>query len=525
MLFTSWQYALLLLVVFMAYWQLPWRGRIWLLLGASYLFYGLWDARFLALLLTSTAIDFFCGLAIAGHRQSLSKVALATTAPLVWLSLYKVAFQKSLPVGTWLLAVAAIFPIFFCGLYTLLWRQPESRQRKSFLLLSILTNLGVLGFFKYFNFAAGSLVALCQQLGWSPGWTLPHIILPVAISFYTFQSIAYSVDIYKGKAQPATDFITFASYLAFFPQLVAGPIERPKDLLPQFEKPAVWNPAHFHRGLRLILIGLFKKVFVADNCAMIANYAFSPQTTLGGHWALLGVVAFAFQIYGDFSGYTDIARGSAELLGIRLSRNFNFPYFAHGPSDFWQRWHITLSSWFRDYVYIPLGGNRCGSVRTYFNLWLTMLLAGLWHGANWTFIVWGAFHGTLLILYRLIPGLNRLAEARSGWRVPVGMGLMFAFTLVGWAIFRCNSLAQFGHWLQAFGHWDRSLAAEWGKSARWVLIHTLPLLLIQLATWKSRDEIENAAWPWPVRGFAYSLMVLAIATSAAGDVGFIYFQF
>ena len=260
---------------------------------------------------------------------------------------------------------------------TLLWRLPWPRaKRRAFAALSILTNLGVLGFFKYFNFFASSLEAVAGRLGWTPDWTLPHIILPVGISFYTFQSISYSVEVFKGKARPAADFVTFAAYLSFFPQLVAGPIERPNDLLPQFETPAAWDPANFHRGLRLILTGLFKKVYVANNCAMIANYAFAPGRVLGAPWALLGALAFAFQIYGDFSGYTDIARGSARLLGIRLNHNFNFPYFAQGPSEFWRRWHITLSSWFRDYVYIPLGGNRRGTGRMYFNLWLTMLLAG-----------------------------------------------------------------------------------------------------------------------------------------------------
>ncbi|HZQ46264.1 MAG TPA: MBOAT family protein, partial [Verrucomicrobiae bacterium] len=246
MSFTSWQYAFLLAAVFLLYWQLPWRGRIWLLLGASYLFYGFWDARFLALLLTSTTVDFFCGLAIAGHRQSLGKVAAIAVAPFAWLGIYTITLQKGVAVDRWILIAAAIFPFFFCALYTLLWRLPEARQRRAFLLLSVLTNFGVLGFFKYFNFFAGSMAALCGRLGWSAGWILPHIILPVGISFYTFQSVSYAVDIFKGKAQPARDFITFAAYLSFFPQLVAGPIERPNDLLPQFEKPAVWDPSNLH---------------------------------------------------------------------------------------------------------------------------------------------------------------------------------------------------------------------------------------------------------------------------------------
>ena len=313
MSFISWSYALLLLVVFIAYWRLPWRGRIWLLLAASYVFYGCWDGRFLALLLTSTTVDFFCGLAIAGERRPVTRVAATATVPFLWLGGYTLFRQQGAVVEHWILAAAAGFPVFFAVLYQWLWRLPTDRQRRAFLLLSILTNLGVLVFFKYFNFFAGSALALAEHLGWSPGWLLPHVILPVGISFYTFQSISYAVDIFKGKAQPARDPVVFAAYLSFFPQLVAGPIERPNDLLPQFHRAAMWDTANFHRGLKLILVGLFKKVFVGDNCALVANYAFAPGVNLDAPWAILGTLAFAFQIYGDFSGYTDIARGSARL--------------------------------------------------------------------------------------------------------------------------------------------------------------------------------------------------------------------
>jgi len=532
MSFTSWQYALFLPAVVLLYWRLALRGRMVLLLVASYIFYGAWDARFLALLLTSTAIDFYCGLAIAGERRSTRKVFAVACLPVAWLAGYPVLQRlvpqlTAAPVDGAILGTAALFPVIFTALYAALWRLPEARQRKSFLLLSILTNLGVLGFFKYFNFFGKSALALCAQFGFDPGWTLPHIILPVAISFYTFQSIAYAVDIYRAKAQPARDVLTFAAYLSFFPQLIAGPIERPNDLLPQFTKAAVWNISDFHRGLRLILIGLFKKIFVGDNCALLANYAFDPKTPLSAPWAILGVVAFAFQIYGDFSGYTDIARGSARLLGIHLNWNFKFPYFARGPSDFWQRWHITLSVWFRDYVYIPLGGNRGGTARTLFNLWITMLLAGLWHGSSWIFVLWGAYHGALLILYRLVPGLNWLAESAEGprWRVPLGMTLMFTFTLVGWAIFRCQNLTQLGAWFAAFASWSGTGAVNWLKPALWLLLHTAPLLLLQWLTWKARDEIELTHIPWAMRGFIYTVLFLGIATSAATDVEFIYFQF
>ena len=527
MSFVSWQYAFFLAAMVGLYWQLPWRGRIVLLLAGSYVFYGTWDARFLALLLASTTIDFFCGLAMVRERPGTLKVFFTASLPAIWLAGYTAVVQKTGAVDGWVMGAAAVFPVFFSALYQGLWRLPEARQRKAFLLLSILSNLGVLGFFKYFNFFAQSALALLDRLGWQPGWTLFHIILPVAVSFYTFQSISYSVDIYRGRSAPARDLLVFGAYLSFFPQLIAGPIERPNDLLPQFEKRLVWNPECFHRGLRLILIGLFKKVFVADNCALLANHAFDPQTPLNAPWALLGVVAFAFQIYGDFSGYTDIARGSARLLGIQLNRNFYFPYFARGPSDFWQRWHVTLSSWFRDYVYIPLGGNRGSAGATLRNLWLTMLLAGLWHGASWTYVLWGAYHGALLVLYRVVPPLNRLerAEDRSAGSVAFSVALMFGFTLVGWVIFRCHDLAQLSGWFAALGRWQAAGAVAWLKPAGWLLVHSLPLLILQAVAWKSRDEVEFAQIPWVARGVVYAVLFLMVTTSFTTEVEFIYFQF
>ncbi len=525
MSFLSWQYALLLATVFLLYWQLRWRWRIGLILAASYLFYSVWDARFLALLLTSTTIDFFSGLGIVGNRQRAWKVALASATPFFWLLGYRTLFPAGTPVTDQILVISLLFLVIFPGVYFGLWRLPAARRPTAFMLLSITTNLGVLGFFKYFNFFSRSLMDLAVRLGLHPSWSLPHILLPVGISFYTFQSISYAVDCHRGRARPSSDFLTFAAYLSFFPQLVAGPIERANDLLPQFEAPAAWDVRGFHRGLKLLLVGAFKKVFVADNCALVANYAFHPQTALNGPWAILGVLAFAFQIYGDFSGYTDIARGSAHLLGVRLNRNFHFPYFAANPSDFWQRWHITLSSWFRDYVYIPLGGNRMGPSRTYFNVWLTMLLAGLWHGANWTYLLWGAYHGTLLIAYRVAAPLRWLGEQKNGAWGWLSIMIMFAFTLLGWAIFRCHDLEQLGGWLRALGRWSVVGTYQWLKPALWCLAHVLPLLLWQMATRPKRDEIENSHWQWPARGLAYLLAFLAVAGSSAGEVPFIYFQF
>lgn len=527
MSFISWQFALFLPLVFALYWQLPHRGRILLLFAASYVFYGWWDARFLALLLISTVTDFFCALAIAGRRQSLARVLGLGCLPLAWLGACELLVPQHGNVTVQTFWAAAAFPLLFAAAYAALWHDVEARRRKAFLLLSLVLNLGLLGFFKYFNFFAGSAARLLESFGIQPGWTLLNIVLPVGISFYTFQTLSYTVDVHRGHTKPTDDFLTYATYLAFFPQLVAGPIERSTDLLPQLQRPAAWGLESFHRGLRLILVGLFKKVFVADNCALLANHAFDPKTALNAPWALLGVVAFAFQIYGDFSGYSDMARGSARLLGIHLTHNFHFPYFARGPSEFWQRWHITLSSWFRDYVYIPLGGNRRGAAATLRNLVLTMGLAGLWHGANWTFVLWGLYHGALLALYRVATPLRRLSEEEqpSILRFWAGVVLMGAFTLIGWVIFRAQSLGQMTAWVRSLGNWSSAGALDWTLPACWLLFHSVPLLLLQWATWKHRDEVETMHWPWAARGVAYALLFLAVATSAVSDQEFIYFQF
>ncbi len=527
MSFISWEFALFLPLVFALYWRLPHRGRILLLFAASYLFYGWWDARFLALLLVSTCTDFFCAQAIAGVRVPLVRVFGTCALPFLWLTLYRIVWPDGAIISHAALLAAALFPLGFTALHAALGERPAATRSRAFLMLSLVINLGLLGFFKYFNFFTDSAAEVLRSVGVEPGWTLMHIILPVGISFYTFQTLSYTVDVYRGRMKPADDFITYATYLAFFPQLVAGPIERSVDLLPQLQKPVVWETPMFHRGLRLILVGLFKKVFVADNCALLAGHAFNPETQLNGPWALLGVVAFAFQIYGDFSGYSDIARGSARVLGIHLSHNFHFPYFARGPSDFWQRWHITLSSWFRDYVYIPLGGNRGGTASTLRNLVLTMGLAGLWHGASWTFVIWGLYHGALLVLYRVVAPLRHLEQPGDGGRMKatLAMGLMFAFTLVGWAIFSSTSLAHLGGWFAALMSWSPAAVQEVALPSCWLLLHAAPLLLLQWATWQSRDEVEMAHWHWAARGVVYGLLFLTVATSSVQDVVFIYFQF
>lgn len=525
MSFISWQYLLFLPLIFILYWVLSGRQRLLLLLAASYVFYGCWDVRFLALVLATTGIDFLCGLSIDGKRTPAFQALLLSLAPAAWTG-FCYTFLPSSDISLGLLGLAAGLGLLFFAAHEALWAWGGEHRRRYFLLLSICFCLTILGFFKYFGFFVESARTLLTAAGLETGPVLLKIILPVGISFYTFQSLGYVFDVYRRVAPACGDFVTFAVFDAFFPQMVAGPIERGHQLIPQLAAERAFQPDYLQDGLSLILVGFFKKVFVADNCAVLANYAFDPATHLNGYWAVLGVVAFAFQIYGDFSGYTDLARGSAKLLGIDLVENFRFPYLAQNPSDFWSRWHISLSNWFRDYLYIPLGGNRGGRWQTLRNLGATMLLAGLWHGASWIFVLWGAYYGALLIAYRF-PPLNLLAgkHDRFSWRSLIALPLMWVFILVGWAIFRSADLHQLWAWFAALGHWQPSIALPWKSSLGWLLIHTLPLILLQLLTLKYRHESGLRAWPWPVKGLVYVLLVLLVVSSSEQDREFIYFQF
>ena len=322
----------------------------------------------------------------------------------------------------------------------------EMQARKSlFLGLSIAANLGTLGFFKYFNFFAENLQVLIGQFGGNANFTLLKIILPVGLSFYTFQTMSYTIDSYRGLLQPTRRILSLAAFIAFFPQLVAGPIERAKHLLPQFEKPRTLSSENFKSGALLFLLGLYKKMVIADNLAPIADKVFDNIKSASPSETTIAILAFMFQIYCDFSAYSDMARGSARILGFDLSLNFNLPYFSRSPSEFWTRWHISLSSWLRDYLYIPLGGNKNGTLKTYRNLIVTMLLGGLWHGASWTFVAWGSFHGILLVFYRFTK-LDRVIAAApknsaKGITVNIlAMVAMFSFTAIGWVLFRSRTM-------------------------------------------------------------------------------------
>ena len=526
MSFISWQYFIFLPIIILWYWLLPPRRRLLLLLAASYFFYACWDVRFLALVLATTVIDYTCGLSIAGRpRRPLAVLGLALL-PAVWLLGCRVALPAA-GISPALLLISAVMGLGFFAAHAAAGLLAAGQRPRYYLILSVVFCLAILGFFKYCNFFVDSFKSLMGTVGLKADWTMLKIILPVGISFYTFQSLGYVIDVYRGHGPACDDFLTFATFDAFFPQMVSGPIERGQNLIPQLENTPGFRDAHLQDGLRLMLVGFFKKVFVADNCAILANYAFDAQTALNGYWAVLGVVAFAFQIYADFSGYTDIARGSARLMGINLMENFRFPYFSRTPSEFWSRWHISLSTWFRDYLYIPLGGNRGSRWDTLRNLAVVMVLAGLWHGASWVFVLWGAYHGALLILYRLVPPFNRL-PAKEGpwtWQGILAVPLMLLLTLVGWAIFRSPSVAHLGAWFGALGHWDAALGLPWKSAALWLLIHIIPLLLLQILTWKYRDEASLAQVPWPARGLVYAVMLLLIVSSGEQDQEFLYFQF
>jgi alginate O-acetyltransferase complex protein AlgI len=393
--------------------------------------------------------------------------------------------------------------------------------------LSMAINLGVLGYFKYYNFFAETLHAVLVRAGLSIPLRQLEIVLPIGISFYTFQSMSYVIDVYRREIKPTRNLFQFALFVSFFPHLVAGPIMRAATLLPQVAARRRFSLPRFYEGAYLIFWGLVEKVVVADNLAVVVNDLFGRWSTLDGGLALLAIYAFAFQILCDFSGYTNMARGVAKCLGFELPLNFNLPYFAISPSEFWNRWHISLSRWLRDYLYIPLGGNRCGRARTYRNLLLTMILGGLWHGAQWTFVIWGLYHGLLLVLHRLArPWLERIKPRdtidRACW---TGLRIAITFHLVcfGWLIFRAGSLEQVAGMLAAIV-WRPSIPAATYLVP--VVLTILPLWLVQLFQYAADDLDAIGRTPWYVRGVFYAACFYAIVlVGQFGGQQFIYFQF
>jgi len=447
-----------------------WQNRFLLL--ASYVFYGWWDWRFCGLMLLSSVVDYACALLVDRKRN----------------------------------------PGVSAG------------RRKLVLVASIATNLVILGFFKYFGFFADSLASLAAQVGIQihlPAW---EIILPVGISFYTFQTMSYTIDVYRGDLRATESLPDLMLYVSLFTQLVAGPIERGAHLMPQILSPRRPTPESFGSGAELAFAGLFKKLVIADNMAVLVNAVYRDPSPSGAA-VLLGTYAFALQIYCDFSGYSDIARGTARMLGFDICLNFRLPFLAADPGDFWRRWHISLSSWLRDYLYIPLGGNRGGKLKTARNLGITMLLGGLWHGAAWHFVAWGAFHGLLLVLYR--PFRNRTGgdEPRRGWRFWLSVLFFFHLVCFGWLLFRAQNLA----------HVDSLLGAIfsgpfWVAGCERMLTLTvaagIPLLAFQVFQYYRRELEPWAGWPWWGRaGFYLTIFYGLVLFGAPGSNEFIYFQF
>lgn len=463
--FNSLDYLFFLCLVFVLFWSFNRKAslsaRNILLLVASYLFYGWWDPRFLVLIAISSIVDYGVGIAL----------------------------------------------------------DKNTTNRKGLLVLSIVFNLGFLFTFKYYDFFTESFCVNILGVEDSSQLPLLNFLLPAGISFYTFQSMSYTIDVYRREIPTCRNLPDFFLFVSFFPQLVAGPIEKAKDLLPQLRKKSTFRLGQFKSGVDLIIYGLLKKVLVADQISRIADEAFAANTSLQGNFHLLGAVLFAVQIYCDFSGYSDIAIGSSRLLGIRLSRNFYFPYFTLNPRDFWKRWHISLYNWFRDYLFIPLGGSRVSNPRLLFNIVLVFALSGLWHGANWTFILWGLYNGLLIIMATLF--LKKQITTKLG--VFLSVFINFVVILPGWMLFRSDNLEQFVSFIQkiCFNHWSASV---W-ETYSWVIYLLIAFFLFELFLWKGkRILVRVRKWPLVPSAFRVTVLLLIYLFSANGPK-FIYFQF
>ena len=482
MIFNSIDFAIFLPIVFILYWfstNNNLKLQNFLIVAASYLFYGWWDWRFLSLILFSTIVDYTVG--------------------------RKLRIEKN------------------------------QTKRKILLWTSILVNLGFLGFFKYYNFFLDNFITAFSFFGNPINPQGLNIILPVGISFYTFQTLSYTIDVYKRKLTATKNFVAFSAFVSFFPQLVAGPIERATHLLPQFYKRKTFNYALAVDGMRQILWGLFKKIVIADNCAEFANHIFNNSADMNGSTLVLGAIFFTFQIYGDFSGYSDIAIGTSRLFGFDLMQNFNFPYFSRDIAEFWRRWHISLSTWFRDYLYIPLGGNRGGAWMKVRNTFLIFIVSGFWHGANWTFIIWGALNALYFLPLLLTNNhRNNLEIVAQGKFFPnikefSSMLLTFGLTVFAWIFFRAENI---GH---AVSYISEILSASLFSSPYYPGIGlTIPTIILTflfvLIEWLGREGQYAIAhigvkWTPPLRYAMYYAIIMAIFWFGGKEQQFIYFQF
>lgn len=446
-----------------------------MLLVASYIFYGAWDWRFLTLIFFSTCLDYWTGLYI--HRSA------------------------------------------------------TQRQKKFFLSISLVANFALLGFFKYYNFFTDNFVELLHAIGISV--VPPHlaIILPVGISFYTFQTVSYSVDIYRGRLEPTRNFGDFALFVSFFPQLVAGPIEKAHDLLPQILKKRELTLQGFYEGIYLTFWGLFMKLFAADNLAGIVDPVFAEQGPHDPTRVAIAALAFAMQIYCDFAGYSSIARGVARCMGFDLVLNFNAPYLAINPQDYWRRWHISLSSWLRDYLYVPMGGNRISGIITYRNLLLTMVLGGLWHGAAWTYVAFGAYHGSLLAIHRMIEKpLARVISpksfiGRSVWYL-ICLAFYFSLVCIGYIFFRAHSLTQAVEMIGQLFTKRWTLSSESLGNLKVVLLYSAIPYSMQVLQFTTNSPLTMLKAPLVVRAAFYLIcFYLLLIYGVDGSENFFYFQF
>ena len=477
MLFNSFDFAVFLPIVYLLYWFIFNKNvtlRNIFLLAASYIFYGFWDWRFLPLIAISSVTDFFLG------RQ--------------------------------------------------LGKTDDRRKRKLFLIISLAVNLGILGFFKYYNFFVESFISVFTLFGKPFHYSPLNIILPVGISFYTFQSLSYIIDIYYRRFEPTGKIISFCSFVAFFPQLVAGPIERARHLLPQFGDMKKFSYEDARSGLLMITFGLFKKMVVADRLAVFVDSAYGDIAAASGPALLFAVLFFAFQLYFDFSAYSDIAIGTARILGFRLSANFRRPYLSASFSEFWTRWHITLSSWFRDYVYIPLGGNRRGKTRTIINVLIVFTLSGLWHGASWNFVTWGVINALLMILLDRLFGL----EKSGGFGRVISPVLVSACWALSLVFFRVPNFADAFSVFQNMGFGDMATVYRFGLNVaefRLALYLLAGMMIYEIATEKYGEHIRQ--WFYAgnelVRWGVYLVLIFAIiylgSYGTSNDNSFIYFQF
>lgn len=454
--FNSLTYFFFLSIVFIIYWLLPHRRRnIWLLI-ASYIFYSWFDIRLLSLLIVSTIINYYSAIMIEDGQISV-KTRLVSTSLIISVCLLSfnnlILIQNSYSAtfdwlnftgskNSWFILIAISIILVFLNIFYLFAASLEENKKKLLIVIfGIAVNLCILGFFKYYNFFIENIELVLKQLGLESANLYLNIVLPIGISFYTFKGISYIIDVYRGTIPSEKSYINLALFVSFFPALLAGPLDRAKDLLPQFLKRHKLKAEEIQIGLYLFLYGLFKKVVVADGVARTVNSVFGSSGQVSWIDVILASVLFTIQIYCDFSGYTDMARGTAKLFGIDLTLNFNLPYFSKNPQEYWKRWHMSLSNWLRDYLYIPLGGNRNSNIKIYRNLMITMALGGLWHGAAWSYILWGLYHGFLLCTHRAISNFKKEILIRSTILGNVlKIILFFIATCYGFLLFRAGSL-------------------------------------------------------------------------------------